>query len=137
MPSTPTPTLGLTVPTVGGDSNIWGTELNNNWAIIDKLGAVAIVSVSFSQAIPLFPFPETLVRVSTGAIVVTSTIPAASAAAGKIFTVKKIDAPSGTARIITADGSLIEGQTEWDLTNQFAFVRLLSNGVSYDVIGSG
>ena len=137
MPAAPTPILGLIIPTVGGDVNSWGTELNTDLATLDKLGATAIINVSSSQAIPTGVFPETIVRVATGGITVTVTLPAPASAQGKLFTVKKIDAGLGMVAIITADGSLIDGQTEWDLTNQYAFVRLLGNGASYDVTGAG
>lgn len=35
MPQPNTPNMGLTPPTVGGDSGTWGTETNSNWSLID------------------------------------------------------------------------------------------------------
>jgi hypothetical protein len=36
MPSGTTPNLGLTLPTINGDSNVWGNELNSDLIIIDE-----------------------------------------------------------------------------------------------------
>ena len=35
MPNSPTPNMGLTPPTVSGDFNEWGGELNNDLSIVD------------------------------------------------------------------------------------------------------
>lgn len=137
MPGNPTPILGLIVPTVGGDANLWGQELNNNWAIIDQLGALAIISVSFSQAVPVFPFPEVLVRVNTGALTITVTLPAPGQVQGKILTVKKVDSGLGVVNVVAAGGALVEGAPFQIIANQFTFLRFVSNGVSYDIIGQG
>lgn len=37
MPGTPTPIYGLVNPTVGGDTNAWGPEVNGNWSLLDTL----------------------------------------------------------------------------------------------------
>jgi len=35
--ATPTPSYGFNLPTVGGDTNIWGGLLNSNWSLMDDL----------------------------------------------------------------------------------------------------
>jgi hypothetical protein len=132
MPSTPTPILSLTVPTVGGDANTWGTELNADLAILDNLGAAAVIPVNTTPYnATIGTFPETVFRCTTGASNMVFNLPAASLCSGKIFTVKKLDIGLGIVRVI---GS-IDGQTEYDLTNQYQYVRVYSNGVTFDVIG--
>jgi hypothetical protein len=133
LPGTPTPILSLTVPTVGGDSNIWGTELNTDLGIIDFLGALSVVNVSSAYSATRPIFPEMVIRVTTSGLAIPVTLPSSASVTGKIYTVKRLDAGAGTVRILAADG--IDNQTEWDLTNQYQFVRLYANGSSYDVIG--
>ena len=132
MPGTPTPNLGLTVPTVGGDSDAWGTELNGDLAIIDNLGAATVISQSASFNAVASVFPEVIYRVTTGAATITCTLPSPSACTGRIFTIKKIDAGVGQVSIV---GS-IDGQSSWVRATQWSYVRLASNGASFDVIGN-
>lgn len=133
MPGTPTPILNLIVPTVGGDANTWGNSLNTNLATIDSLGAASIVNVSSAYVATRPIFPEMIIRVTTSGLSISVTLPSSASVAGKIYTVKKLDAGAGIVRILAADG--IDNQTEWDLTNQYQFVRVYANGTSFDVIG--
>lgn len=135
MPGTPTPILGLAVPTVGGDSGSWGTELNADLAILDNLGAVVLYSESANFTVPAGTAVETLVRVTTGASTITITLPAPSSCQGKVFLVKKIDSGIGSVSVVPAVGT-IDGNASWSVPNQFGFVRAISNGVNYDVIGT-
>lgn len=133
MPGTPTPILNLTVPTVGGDANTWGTEMNQNLATIDNLGAAAVIPVSMTPYnATVSVFPELIFRCTTGATNMVFNLPPPGTCQGKIFTVKKIDSGVGAVRVI---GS-IDGQTEFDLINQYQYGRFYSNGSSFDVIGN-
>jgi len=131
VPGLPTPILGLTVPTVGGDNNSWGGELNGDLAILDNLGAAPIVNVNSAYVAIVGDFPETVYRVATGGSPLTFTLPTPASCAGKIFTVKKVDAGSGYVNVVGP----IDGQSSYFVVNQFAVVRLISNGGSFDVIG--
>jgi len=133
MPGTPTPILGLTVPTVGGDSNTWGNELNGDLAILDNLGAAPNTSFTVNTNAAATVFPESVWRGTTGSSTITLTLPAPSAAnLGKIFTVKKVDAGTGTLVV----AGTIDGATNYSLYNQYQYVRVQSNGSSYDIIGN-
>jgi hypothetical protein len=134
MPSTPTPNLNLTLPTVGGDANLWGGELNGNMTIIDSLALTPSVSVSsnFVAAVNTSG-PEITYRVTTGASNVTGTLPAANTCPGKIINMKKVDAGAGQAILSGA----IDGQTSYVRPAQFSYVRVQSNGATWDVIGNG
>jgi hypothetical protein len=136
MPGLPTPILGLVVPTVGGDIGTWGGELNGDLAIIDNLGVVQRINISASTPAVVGVSPETVIRVTTGAIVVTFTLLPAAQCSGRIWTIKKVDSGVGQVSIVTADSSLIDAFASWTIVNQFAYVRVMSNGVSYDVIGN-
>ena len=131
MPSTPTPILGLIQPTVGGDSSTWGSELNGNNATLDNLGAAAVVNVATAYTATRPTFPEMILRVTTAGLNIPITLPAPSVVAGKIYTIIKVDSGLGNVQVLGPINNL----TEWDLDNQYTYVRLYSNGSSYDMIG--
>lgn len=132
MPNSPTPILGLSVPTVGGDSGIWGTELNTDLAILDFLGALAILSTAVNLTVPLSTAPETVILATAGAGGITITLPTPASCTGKVFTVKKVDSAIGA---VTIQGGTIDGNSSYIRSNQYSYARLLSDGVNYDVIG--
>ena len=130
MPSTPTPILGLIIPTVGGDSNIWGNELNTNLQTIDQVGATAIFSVSSNYTATISKSPLTLIKVTTSGLTINITMPDPATNTGKQYNIKKLDAGAGIVNIIAT----IDLQTSWQLTNQFQCLGITSNGVTYDVV---
>jgi hypothetical protein len=133
MPGTPTPNLGLTVPTVGGDNNIWGGELNSDLATIDGLALTAFLNVAANfNANPSAVSPWMTYRVTTGVGAISGLLPSAASCPGKVITVKKVDSGTGT---VTVTGS-IDGQASYILSGQFQYVTLLSNGVTFDVIAN-
>jgi hypothetical protein len=130
MPGAPTPNLGLTVPTVGGDNNQWGAEINGDLAIIDQLGIVLTIPQGGTFVATQGLTPEVVYRVATGPGNVNASLSATTI--GKIITLKKVDAGAGSVVVI---GS-IDGQASYLLTNQFQYVRVQYNGATYDVIGN-
>jgi hypothetical protein len=137
MPGTPTPILGLIVPLVGGDNNIWGTELNTNLATIDNLGAQNIVNASVNYAAVVGVNPRTLIRMTTSASNLTVTLPTPSTLNnGKSWIALKVDNGAGILTIIAANGALIGGQATWTRAMQNGFVECMSNGTTYDVVGN-
>lgn len=51
MPGAPTPNKGYALPTVFGDPNAWGTELNSNFSLLDlNVGGTVSLGVSGSTA---------------------------------------------------------------------------------------
>jgi hypothetical protein len=132
-----TTTLNLTLPTVGGDANTWGTKLNTALTIVNSLGGVQVVNVNSSYLAVFTPYPETVIRGTTSGLNVPITLPDSASVQGKIWVVKKLDAGAGVLQIFSQGTDTIDNQTEWDLTNQYQYVRLLANGTTgYDVIGS-
>ena len=129
MPGTPTPNLNLTVPTVAGDPNTWGNEINNDLAIIDQLGVAGqSTQIANFTATPGIQ-PETFFRVTTGSGTITATL---LPILNKIVTILKVDAGVGSVVII---GSIM-GQASYMLSNEFQYVRLQYNGTTYDVVGN-
>lgn len=76
---------------------------------------------------------------TTGNLV--ATLPSASGSfvttAGAVFTIKKIDVSANTVTVDANASELIDGQLTYVLSAQYSFVRLQSNGVSWDIIGKG
>jgi hypothetical protein len=133
MPAIPTPNLGLTVPTVGADFGTWGSELNGNLAILDELGAAGVFNISANSAASLPIFPRTIIRVTTGgSTIVFSLLPPAQCP-GRSWLIKMIDSTGGSVSIVGP----IDGQTSYEIDNQFSYVEVMSNGATYDVIANG
>src|SRR5271156_2739425 len=136
MPNTPTPILGLAVPSVGGDVNLWGTELNTNFPILDELGDYPVLIVAASLSLAFFNVPETIVLCYGGAAGITLNLPIGiPAGIQRVLTLKKMDATVGTV-LINALVSTIDGASSFGLFNQYQYVRLLWDGVQWDVIGN-
>jgi len=135
MPGTPTPILGLTVPTVGGDNNTWGTELNGNLSILDLLGAAGVFPVSSAFTVVSGSQFERFYRVITGGLNVPGVLPdPGTIPPGKIFTIMMADT-GGTITLSCINPAVtIQGLTTFQITNQYGVARLLANGVNYDVI---
>jgi hypothetical protein len=138
MPGTPTPILGLTVPTVNGDNNTWGAELNGDLAIIDTVGADGVFNINSTTVISAGTQASRTFRVTSGGLTLTLTIPdPGTIPIGKRFTFKLMDI-GGQVKIVCVNPLVtIESQPQFLLSNQFAFVTLLANGASYDVVAQG
>jgi hypothetical protein len=135
MPNAPTPNLGLTVPTVGGDFNMWGGELNTDLAILDGLGSAAIFSPSINFPVQFGTFPETFVMAASGALGITVTLPPAATVPGRIVTVKKVDAVFANVTVAPIAGT-IDGNATYLLGNQYQYVRVLSDGSNWKIVGN-
>jgi hypothetical protein len=69
---------------------------------------------------------------------ITRTLPDVTTVSGFIVTVKKLDSSTG-AVVVQGHGSpadAIDGGTTWTLSNQYQYVRLLSDGTKWHVIGN-
>jgi len=136
MPGTPTPTLGLTVPTVGGDVNAWGNELNGDLAIIDNLGDFPVLIVAASGVLVFSNVPETIILCYGGAAGIALNLPIGiPAGITRSFVLKKMDATPGVVLINALVGT-IDNAASWGLFNQFQYVRVLWDGTNWDVIGN-
>jgi hypothetical protein len=137
LPGAPTPNLGLTVPTVGGDTGIWGPEVNANWAILDGLGAYPPVVLAATGTIPLAsPLPPiTFVQASGGAAGIVLSIPAPSSFAGRLIGIKKVDATNG-AVVLNPLSGMIDGAANYTLFNYGQYVLLYSDGSNLYIFGN-
>jgi len=132
-----TPIVGFQLPTVNGDNNTWGTKTNGNWSLADSFGAGPVVDVSSNFLVSSSTAPEKFYRVTTGGLTVTGTLPdPGTIPTGKVFTIKILDIGSAVLQCVNTSVT-IDGALTYTLGNQFAFVRLLANGATYDVVGVG
>lgn len=74
--------------------------------------------------------------ITTGAPDSTFTLDAASTWAGAEWTIKKADSGAGKVKVTAHAGDTIEGVAEYDLPNQYDYVRLYSDGTNIFIIGS-
>jgi hypothetical protein len=131
VPGSPTPNLGLTVPTVGGDFGAWGTELNTDLAILDNLGLVPSSAVSANSTLVL-TLPITIVYVTTGGGGVTQTLPSAAANTGRIAILKKVDAGAGPLNVTSVSGAV----EITSILNQGQAVWYHSDGTKWNAVGA-
>lgn len=132
MPNAPTPILGMVTPTVGGDANTWGAELNAIFLnIIDQLGIIPTIPQNANFTATAQIQPETVYRVTAGAGTITAAL--AGAIVGKILTFVKEDGGAGQVMI---NGATIAGQGSYVLTTQYQYVRLQWNGTQWDIVGN-
>jgi hypothetical protein len=73
-----------------------------------------------------------LADASRGAFAVT--LPSASGARGRQYTVKKTDSSAGAVTVAAPGGELIDGAPARQLTAQYAAVTVLSDGSGWHVL---
>jgi hypothetical protein len=101
-------------------------DLDVKSVAVSATGTVAILAI------------ETVELVTTSSSDKTRTLPVAGSCADCIVLVKKVDSGSGIV-IVQAAGSpseLIDTDTSVELTNQSQYVRLMSDGTQWHVIGN-
>ena len=136
MPGTPTPILGLAVPSVGGDSGAWGGELNADLAIIDNLGALGGSASLVGRILAYGVNPMQLAFETGGSGGITDVLPTAVGHFGQGFLIKKVDAGAGAVTIQTIDSQTIDGQASYVLANQFQYVEVISDGSNWNVVAN-
>lgn len=138
MPGPSTPILGLTVPTIGGDANTWGGELNGDLAIIDLLGAAMVSASSAGRTLAYGVSPMNRAYETGGAGGITDVLPSAVGHAGQGFLIKKVDAGAGAVTINTTGGQTIGDiggpVSSYSLVNQGQYVWVESDGANFQII---
>lgn len=111
-------------------------DLNNITAVINTIPPVIIPSgggptvfTVLAKSADFTAVVNTFFRVSTGAGVINSTLPAAAGITGQEFEIKKVDSGAGSVQI----AGTIDGASGYTLTNQDQYVRLMSNGADFDI----
>lgn len=136
MPATPTTILGLTVPSVGGDDNAWGDEINTDLGILDLLGAFPTASSSISQTLAYATAPLVFAFDTGGVGGITDTLPTAVGKYGRGFLVKKIDSGAGAITVATTGGQTIDGLSTYSLVNPGQYVLVISDNTNWQIIGN-
>lgn len=72
-----------------------------------------------------------VVNVTTGAGTVTVTLPDATLSKGTFYTIKKVDSGTGLVAVTPQTGQNIEGDTSFELVNQYQYVEIYSDGTNW------
>ena|SRR5579863_4388158 len=131
-----TPNQALSQPVVGGDTNLWGSELNTNFGILDLFATLNVIAVSITGT-SIIAANTSVEKVTTGASTITRTLPDATVTAykGRTMMYKKVDSGAGTVVINGTSGQTIDGLTTYTLVNQWQYVTMTNDGLNWIVIG--
>mgnify|MGYP000010468069 CR=1 FL=1 len=100
-------------------------------ALNDLSGTTAAISAAAVTAAATLGENDGFVLVSAAAGAVVLTLPAAAGAAGRVYTVKKIDASVNAVIIDPAGLETIDGATSKSITTQWASLTFQSNGTAW------
>jgi hypothetical protein len=64
-------------------------------------------------------------------------LPTAVGIAGRVYTIKRIDAGCFIVEIQPVDGQMIDGQTSYSLVSQWSYVTIVSDGANWLIIAEG
>jgi hypothetical protein len=122
--------------TDGTDTFNITTMLNDNWDKIDAAVAQPNKITAKSASATLTSLDQGIVEITTGASVITITLPSA-VTSGLRYTIKKIDSGTGTVTIATTSGQTIDGATTKVINARYASATVVSNGASWNVVTDG
>jgi hypothetical protein len=77
---------------------------------------------------------SSLYLVTTGAGVITATLPTAVGISGQAIIIKKIDSGAGSVTIATTSAQTMDGLSTYQLTNQYQYVEVVSDGSNWVII---
>lgn len=136
----PTNTLFMAVPnpTVGGDSNSWGTELNTCITAFDTLAVYNVVSVSATGSLGVFNGPALIKANATGGAIVL-TLPDSTVAAnkGRVYIVAKVDSSGNSVTLQGFGGQTISGAANVVLNTQWTTVTVQLDGANVIALDAG
>lgn len=77
---------------------------------------------------------DDVILATGGAGGITLTLPAPGTVTGQPFIIKKVDSAAGFITINPNGAETIDGQTSWQLVNQYQAVELMSDGTNWQVM---
>lgn len=92
--------------------------------------AVKVSAVSSSRAAAV----ETVLLCNATSAAVTITLPSASAAANRVYYVKKTDSTGHTCTVAAAGGETIDGQSNQIISFQYTTLQLVSDGSAWWIL---
>jgi hypothetical protein len=67
---------------------------------------------------------------------ITITLPSAVLNSNVFYYIKKVDSAAGSLTIATTSSQTIDGQSTYTLINQFQYVKVVSDGANWQIIGN-
>jgi hypothetical protein len=114
---------------------------NGIWLLVKVTGSsssapAALPSVVSKSADYEITDADGTILFTTGSSTKTGTLPSAVGLAGQSFTIKKVDSGAGIVSLATSSSQKIDGQSSYDLVNQWQFIAVQSDGANYQVIAN-
>ncbi len=95
-----------------------------------------IHTIAVSATGNISPDNQEIVELATGGSSdITRTLPPAATVPNQILTEKKVDSGAGAVILAGTGTDTIDGDATYKLVNQYQYVRLVSDGSSWNVIG--
>lgn len=134
---TSTTYMGLSKPSVGGDSNTWGTLINADLDSLDALSVYNVVSVSITGALSVYNGPA-LIKATGGVGGITLTLPDATITAnkGRVYIINKVDSAAGTITVNTTSAQTISGASSTSISQQWHAKIVQSDGANWVSVGT-
>lgn len=101
-----------------------------------NLGNVAITFAVSPKSSGFAASASTVYLVTTGSSALVATLPTAVGASGQIFIFKKVDSGSGSVTVATTSSQTIDGLSIYQLTNQWQFLWVTSDGSNWQIINN-
>jgi len=130
---------GITMPnTFVANTKIFATQVNANFtAMLDEINRMTTVTPSAKTSAYTILSTDKVVLTDGTSAAFTVTLPPAAGVQGQTYIIKKVDS-SANAITVDANGSeTIDGAATKDLTTQYDFVSLISDGANWLIISGG
>jgi len=111
---------------------------SGNAALVDgpKWNQVHIEGITALSADTTLGSTHDCIRATGGAGAgITITLPTAVGITGRVYTVKKVDSGVGPVTVATTSSQTIDAYVTYVISNQYQYVKVMSNGTNWDVVG--